>query len=133
MAILEYKIPDTLTARTHNLTAVYASNKYGRTEESTPININKYETHININPHYTKNDTIQITAQIVDQNNQALNKKTPICIKINGKNHNLNTTNGQINHTITQKLTNGYHNITIISGKNGKYLSTRANNVIIRI
>jgi len=132
LAVLEYKIPDTLGARTHNLTAVYASSKYGRVELATPMKINKFNTHININPTYTTNNNIYIKAQIVDQNNQALNKQTAICIKINGKSYNINTTTGTINYKINQTLKNGYYNITIISGENGKYLSSTVKTILLK-
>ncbi|RAP51826.1 MAG: hypothetical protein BZ137_09615, partial [Methanosphaera sp. rholeuAM130] len=82
LAVLEYKIPDTLGARTHSLTAVYASNNYGRVELTTPMTINKYYTHIDVNPLYTTGNSIQVKAQVVDQNNQALNKQTSMCIKL---------------------------------------------------
>ncbi|RAP51890.1 MAG: hypothetical protein BZ137_09540, partial [Methanosphaera sp. rholeuAM130] len=120
LAVLEYKIPDTLGARTHNLTAVYTSNDYGRVELTTPMAIGKYTTHIDVNPLYTTNDKILIRAQIVDQNNQALNKETAISIKLNGKSYTLNTINGTINYQINTTLKDGYYNITIKSGENGK-------------
>ncbi|AWX32389.1 Ig-like domain-containing protein [Methanosphaera sp. BMS] len=132
LAILEYKIPDTLGARTHNLTAVYASNTYGRVELTTPMTIGKYVTHIDVNPLYTTNNKIRIKAQIVDQNNQALNKQTTVSIKLNGKSYTLNTTNGTIDYQINQTLANGYYNITIISGENGKYLGSTAKTVLIK-
>ena len=132
LAILEYKIPDTLSARTHNLTAVYSSKNYNRTEESTPMTIYRYETHIDINPLYTSNNNILVRAQVVDQKNQALNKQTPICIKVNGRSYNFNTTNGTINYQINQTLKDGYYNITIISGANGKYLSSTAKTVLVK-
>ncbi|MDO5825714.1 MAG: Ig-like domain repeat protein [Methanosphaera sp.] len=132
LAVLEYKIPDTLGARTHNLTAVYASNTYGRVELTTPMTIGKYTTHIDVNPLYTTTDKITIKAQIVDQNNQALNKQTTISIKVNGKSYSLNTINGTIDYTITQTLKDGYYNITIISGENGKYLGANVKTVLIK-
>ena len=132
LAILEYKIPDTLGARTHNLTAVYASNTYGRVELTTPMTIGKYVTHIDVNPLYTTNNKIRIKAQIVDQNNQALNKQTTVSIKLNGKSYTLNTTNGTIDYQINQTLANSYYNITIISGENGKYLGSTAKTVLIK-
>ncbi|MBO7719118.1 MAG: Ig-like domain repeat protein [Methanosphaera sp.] len=132
LAVLEYKIPDTLGARTHNLTAVYASNNYGRVELTTPMTIAKYITHIDVNPLYTTTNTIQVKAQIVDQNNQALNKQTAISIKLNGKSYTLNTTTGTINYKITQTLGNGYYNMTIISGENGKYLGSTVKTVLIK-
>ncbi|MDO5825695.1 MAG: hypothetical protein Q4Q22_04900, partial [Methanosphaera sp.] len=132
LAILEYKIPDTLGARTHNLTAVYASNDYGRVELTTPMTIGKYTTHIDVNPLYTTNNKILIQAQIVDQNNQALNKQTAISIKLNGKSYTLNTINGTINYQINATLSDGYYNVTIKSGENGKYLGATANTVLIK-
>ena len=132
LAILEYKIPDNLSARTHNLTAVYSSKNYNRTEQSTPMTIYKYETHIELNPTITIDDNIQIKAQVTDQNNRALNKQTAICIKINGRSYNLNTTTGSINYKFKQKLKNGYYNLTIISGENGKYLSSATYNMLIK-
>ena len=132
LAVLEYKIPDTLSARTHNLTAVYSSKDYGRVDLSTPMTIGKYTTHIDINPLYTTNDKITIKAQIVDQNNQALNKQTTISIKVNGKSYSLNTTNGTIDYTITQTLKDGYYNISIISGENGKYLGATVKTLLIK-
>ncbi|MDO5825214.1 MAG: Ig-like domain repeat protein [Methanosphaera sp.] len=132
LAVLEYKIPDTLGARTHNLTAVYASNNYGRVELTTPMTINKYYTHIEVNPTYTTSNTIQVKAQVVDQNNQALNKQTSMCIKLNGKSYTFNTTNGTINYKITQTLSNGYYNMTIISGENGKYLGSNVKTVLVK-
>ena len=132
LAVLEYKIPDTLGARTHNLTAVYASNTYGRVELTTPMTIGKYTTHIDVNPLYTTTDKITIKAQIVDQNNQALNKQTTISIKVNGKSYSLNTINGTIDYQISQTLKDGYYNITIISGENGKYLGANVKTVLIK-
>lgn len=132
LGILEYKIPDTLGARTHNLTAVYASEQYGRIEVSTPMTIAKYTTHIDVNPIYTTTNTIQVKAQVVDQNNQALNKQTAMCIKINGKSFTFNSTTGTINYKITQTLKDGYYNITIISGENGKYLGSNVKTVLIK-
>ena len=132
LAVLEYKIPDTLGARTHNLTAVYASNTYGRVELTTPMTINKYYTHIDVNPVYTTTSSIQVKAQVVDQNNQALNKQTIMCIKLNGKSYSFNTTTGTINYKITQTLKDGYYNMTIISGENGKYLGATVKTVLIK-
>ena len=130
-AILEYKIPDTLSAGTRNLSATFSSGKYsGRL--STPMQINKLVTHIDINPLYTTDNTLQVKAQVVDQNNQALNKQTAICIKFNGKSYNINTTTGTINYKITQTLKDGYHNLTIISGANGKYQSSTVNTVVVK-
>jgi len=132
LAILEYKIPDTLSASTHKLTAVYATRLYGRVELSTPMTINRYETHINVNPIIVKDNNIVIKAQVVDQNNQALNKITPMCIKINGKSYNFNTTTGTVDYNVTQTLKDGYYNVTIISGANGKYLGSTVKTVIIK-
>ncbi|MBO7719174.1 MAG: Ig-like domain repeat protein [Methanosphaera sp.] len=132
LAILEYKIPDTLSARTCELTAVYSSNDYKRVESSTPMTIRKYVTHIDVNPLYTTNNRIIVKAQIVDQNNQALNKQTTVSIKLNGKSYTLNTTNGTINHQINQTLDNGYYNLTIICGENGKYLGSTVKSVVVK-
>ena len=130
-AILEYKIPDTLSAGTRNLSATFSSGKYsGRL--STPMLINKLVTHIDVNPLYTTGNTIQVKAQVVDQNNQALNKQTAMCIKFNGKSYNFNTTTGTINYQISQTLKDGYYNLTIIAGANGKYLSSTVNTVVIK-
>jgi hypothetical protein len=130
-AILEYKIPDTLSAGTRNLSATFSSGKYsGRL--STPMLINKLVTHIDVNPLYTTGNQIQVKAQVVDQNNQALNKQTAICIKFNGKSYNFNTTTGTINYQINQTLKDGYYNLTIIAGANGKYQSSTVNTVVIK-
>ena len=132
LAVLEYNIPDTLSARTHNLTAVYSSRNYGRVEMTTPMTINKYTTHIDINPVYTTTNNIRIKAQVVDQNNQMLNKKTDICIKINGKSYTFNTINGSVDYVINQTLKDAYYNLTIISGENGKYLSSTVKTLMVK-
>ena len=132
LAIMEYKIPDSLGARVHNLTAVYSSRDYQRVELSTPMTIVKYTTHIDVNPLYTSSDIIRLTAQVVDQNNHALNKQTTMCIKINGKSYTFNTTNGTINYTINQTLKDGYYNMTIISGENGKYLASSVKTLLVK-
>ncbi|MBO7718599.1 MAG: Ig-like domain repeat protein, partial [Methanosphaera sp.] len=132
LGILEYRIPDSLGARTHNLTAVYASTNYERVELTTPMTIAKYATHIDVNPLYTTSDKIVIRAQIVDQNNQALNKQTTINIKLNGKGYTYYTTNGTINYQINTTLTDGYYNVTIISGENGKYMGSTVKTVLVK-
>ena len=130
-AILEYKIPDTLSAGTRNLSAAFSSGRYsGRL--STPMIINRLATHIDVNPIYTTDNTILVQAQVVDQNNQALNKQTPMCIKFNGKSYNFNTTNGTIKFQINQTLKDTYYNLTIISGANGKYLGSTTQTTVIK-
>ncbi|MDO5825850.1 MAG: Ig-like domain repeat protein [Methanosphaera sp.] len=132
LAILEYKIPDTLSAKVHKLTAVYASTLYGRVELDTPMTIAKYTTHIDVNPIYTTGNNTGVKAQVVDQNNHALNKETKICIKINGKSYTFNTPNGTIDYTINQTFKDGYYNITIISGENGKYMASTVKTLLVK-
>ncbi|RAP54069.1 MAG: hypothetical protein BZ137_04395, partial [Methanosphaera sp. rholeuAM130] len=65
LGILDYKIPDTLGARTHNLTAVYSSAKYGRVDLSTDLTMNRLNTHIEIDPLFTTTSTAYIKASIL--------------------------------------------------------------------
>ncbi|RAP51873.1 MAG: hypothetical protein BZ137_09550 [Methanosphaera sp. rholeuAM130] len=132
LGILDYKIPDTLGARTHNLTAVYSSNKYGRVELSTDLTMNRLNTHIEAEPIFTTTNNAYIKASILDDNNQKINKETSVVIKIDGKSYSFTNSNGTINYKVPTNITQGIHQITIITGENGKYISSRANTVLIR-
>ena len=132
LGILDYKIPDSLGARTHNLTAVYASKKYGKVELTTSLTMNKLNTHIEAEPTYTSSTTSYIKAKILDDNNQLINKETSVVIKVDGKSYSFNTTTGTINYQIPNTLSKGLHQITIIAGENGKYISSRVNTVLIK-
>ena len=132
LAILEYKVPDTLSAGTRTLSAVYSSKKYGTERLNSTLTMNKLNTHIEVQPLYTTSDTPTIQAQILDDNNQLINKKTSIVIKINGKSYSIKNSDGIINYKVPTSLSKGLHQITIITGENGKYLSSRVNTVIIR-
>ncbi|RAP47753.1 MAG: hypothetical protein BZ136_05890, partial [Methanosphaera sp. rholeuAM74] len=65
-------------------------------------------------------------------NNNKINKKTAVVIKIDGVSYNMNNSNGEIFFKVPVKLSQGVHQITVISGDNGKYLDSRANTVLIR-
>ena len=133
LGVLDYKIPDTLAARTHNLTAVYSSKKYGRMELTTILTTNKLNTHITAEPVFTNKATAYIKAQILDDNNQLINRQTTVVIKIDGKSYSLNNTNGRINFKVPLNITKGLHQVCIIAGENGKYLSSRLNTILLGI
>ena len=133
LGVLDYKIPDTLGVRTHNLTAVYSSKQYGRVELTTQLTMNRLNTHIEAEPIYTTGTTSYIKAKILDDNNQLINKQTSVVIKVDGKSYAFNTSTGSINYKVPTTLSNGLHQITIIAGENGKYISSRANTVLIKI
>jgi hypothetical protein len=132
LGILDYKIPDTLGARTHNLTAVYASKKYGRVELTASLTMNRLNTHIEADPIFTSSATNYVQAKILDDNNQLINKQTSVVVKIDGKSYSFNTTTGTINYKVPTTLSKGLHQVTIIAGENGKYIASRANTVLIK-
>ena len=94
--------------------------------------MNKLNTHIEAQPTYTTSSTPTIQATILDDNNELINKQTKVVIKIDGKSYTTYNDNGKINYKIPSTLSKGLHQITIIAGANGKYLSSRTNTVIIR-
>ncbi|MDO5825713.1 MAG: hypothetical protein Q4Q22_04995 [Methanosphaera sp.] len=51
---------------------------------------------------------------------------------LSGKSYAFNTTTGSINYKVPNTLSKGLHQITIIAGENGKYISSRANTVLIK-
>ncbi|RAP51825.1 MAG: hypothetical protein BZ137_09610, partial [Methanosphaera sp. rholeuAM130] len=74
LGVLDYKIPDTLGARTHDLMAVYVSKKYGRVDMTASLTMNRLNTHIESEPMFTSGSTSYIKARILDDNNQLINK-----------------------------------------------------------
>ena len=106
--------------------------QYGRVELSTDLTMNRLNTHIEIDPIFSSSSTNYIKAQILDDNNQLINKETSIVIKIDGKSYSLTTSNGTINYKVPTTLSQGLHQITIIAGENGKYISSRKNTVLIK-
>jgi hypothetical protein len=83
-------------------------------------------------PLFTSADNTYIKAEIRDDNNQLINRQTTVVIKVDGKSYSLNNTNGKINYKLPVTLSKGLHQITIIAGENGKYLSSRLNTVVVK-
>ncbi len=129
MAILNYTIPDGISAHNYTITAVYSNKVYNRAENTTTQVIKKMGTVITINPVTTTNkNNITITGTIKDTNGHMVVGTNRIAIKINGKTivTNVTVTNGKINITIPNSYKQSSYTITAVTGERLGYLSSRS-------
>ena len=131
LAIFDYKIA--LSARVHDITAVYSEKGYQRTEAKNTLNVTKGEAFIRVDPIKTSSDTTQVTANIVNQFKVNVDSQVAVAFKLNGRTAARTTAvNGVINATLDTKFTPGTYLLEIIIGETGMYKSDRVTTTIIR-
>lgn len=129
-AILKFEVP-AYSAKKYTLTAVFGNDSV-RLEDNAIFTINKLNTKISkVNLTHNKN-TLKIYAQVIDENNDKVERDTKISVKINGKTlvNKVKVQNGIISMDIDiSDYTNRDLNITIIAGENGLYRSSTLNQI----
>ncbi len=134
IAQLNYTLPNGMSARTYNITAVFSNNNYNRAETNTSFNIQKMNTTITLNSiTTTAGSTVTVIGTIKDIYNNNIVGKTKISIKINGITiGNYYITNGTIKTNITIPSTYKARNYTlsVISGETNAYNTISGNTTL---
>ncbi len=136
MAKLQYTIPNGISARGYNITAVYANKDYTRTESIAQLTAQKIRSTMTLNQLTTirGSNTTLLTGIIKDINGNLMTGTHKISVKINGKNSGTYTvTNGTINTNITipNNLKNPNYTISVKIGDNNGYYGTNATTTLL--
>ena len=130
-ATVKYLLPG-LSRDQYEITAVYSNNFYNRAEGYGILRITKSLTQIRAKA-ITNGLTTTITGNILDSDNNNVNGRTVITIKINGLTFvkEANVYDGIINEVLdTSYLSkNTFYNLTIIAGENRLYQSSIYNTI----
>jgi len=130
-AIVKYDLPN-LSQDQYEITAVYSNNFYNRAEGYGILRITKSLTQIRVKA-ITNGLTTSIIGNILDSDNNNVNGRTLITIKINGLTFvkEANVYNGIINEVFdTSYLSkNTFYNLTVIAGENKLYQSSIYNTI----
>lgn len=127
IAKLQFIVP-AYTAKNYRLTAVFG-NDSDRYEDNATFTIKKMNSQITNIVFTQSGNTGRLTAKVVDEKGDKVERETKITIKINGKTviNKVRVQDGFINLTMDlSQYKKTKHNLTIIAGENGVYLSSRA-------
>ena len=134
IATINYRLSNTISAKTYTITVVAQGNNYDRIEANSTLTVQKTNTQLILQPQYlNRNTTNTIKAIIVDEQGELVVGTTKVAIKLNNKTIiNTIATNGILNTPIDlTNYKNNIYNITIIAGENSLYNSSKATNAII--
>ena len=132
----QYKLPDSLGSKDYILTII-AGDSRRYTNASTDINLTVTKNYKQIktnNITASAGELIRIHAQILDENNQLVEKTTPVNIKIGGRSiANLNTSNAIIDYdyTLPENIKSGMYDLLIQAGETSGYTHASTNTKII--
>lgn len=114
-------------ARTYKITTVYSSRKYGRVQNNTNLTVKKMPTTIKAKDIVSKGNTFTIKAKILDNKNKNIKNNNKVTIKINGITYQneVKVNKGNVNIKVPTKLNKGKYTVSILSGTNGYYASSR--------
>ena len=133
IAILNYTISNTFSAKTYNITAAFSTDGYNRAENTSQLTIAKTNTHIETDIIKTSTNTANIVAKILDENNNLIKSTEKVTIKVNGVTVQkaVSITNGLINLTIDTPYKNDVYTVTIIVSESSRINTSRVNTILV--
>ena len=129
IAVSEYQLPTSMSARDYKLTAVYSNDGYNRAEDNKNFTVTKTDiADINITNITIKSKTnMTLKTLVCGVDGVPERVKTKVVVKVNGKTRTQTTfINGQLDVKVnTDDLKVGNHSIELIFGENSYYLGRR--------
>ncbi|RAP43453.1 MAG: hypothetical protein BZ136_09660, partial [Methanosphaera sp. rholeuAM74] len=132
VGMVNYTIPEGISAKNLTLTSVYSASGYNRVEGNGSLFIEKSNVYIVSEPVKTKTNTTKFSARILNLNNLPIKGNTMVSIKVNGVTVGSTTAvNGVINTTIKTPFKAGTYDLQIIAGQNNRYNAAKATTALV--
>ena len=130
-----YQLPDEIGSGKYNLTIIVGdSRRYVHNSTTVELIITKNYRHIETaNITAGTDDTIRISADILDQNNHLITRPSKVNIKLGGRSiADLNVTDGKIeyDYTLPENIGKGLYDLLIQAGENSGYYHATTNSVL---
>ena len=124
---LTYTIPRGLDAKTYTITATHSSSYRNKSTGTSKLVVEKTTPSIKVTKLSYKSKKFSLKASIKDAVNKLLNKNVKVTVKIDGKTiiNKKIVKKGNINLSINKALNKGTHNVTIISGPNNAFNTSK--------
>jgi len=133
IAVLNYTLPSTFSAKTYNVTAAFSTDGYNRAENTSQLVITKTNTHVESDIIRTSGDSANLVAKIFDENNNLITGTEKVTVKVNGitVQKAVRVTGGLINLTLDTPYKNNVYTVTIIVSESSRINASRVNTALV--
>ncbi|RAP49958.1 MAG: hypothetical protein BZ136_02460, partial [Methanosphaera sp. rholeuAM74] len=135
VATLNYRLPEGISAKNINLSAVFVNSNYNRVENDTILSILRSNVIFEPSIVVAKSDMARFTARLVDANGVLVSGESDVAIKINGRTvKRVTITNGVLNTTLdVSSYAPGVYTVEYMAGMNNRYNSVRTYSIFEKV
>ena len=133
IAVLNYTLPSTFSAKIYNVTAAFSTDGYNRAENTSQLTVTKTNTHVESDIIRTSGDSANLVAKIFDENNNLITGTEKVTVKVNGitVQKAVRVSGGLINLTIDTPYKNNVYTVTIIVSESSRINASRVNTALV--